>query len=163
METTKQKVNELVITRIFDAPRKLVWRMWSEPELMMRWFGPKDYTSPVCTIDFRVGGKNFSCMRSKEGQDIYSTGTYLKIDPFNEIICTDSFANEHGNVVPASHYGFEGFFPLELKVIIKFEDAGNKTKMTLIHSGMPEGEQSVGAEIGWNESFDKFENVLATL
>lgn len=163
MDTTKQKVNELTITRIFDAPRELVWKMWSDPELLKRWTGPKDYTTPVYKIDFWVGGKSLSCMRPKEGKDIYSTGTYLKIDPFNEIVCTDSFADENGSIVPASYYGFEGYFPVEMKVTIKFEDAGNKTKMTLIHSGLPEGEQIEGAEIGWNESFEKFENVLATL
>lgn len=163
METTKQKLAELTITRIFDAPRKLVWKMWTDPELIMRWWGPKEYSSPVCKIDFRIGGKYVFCMRPTEGRDIFSTGIYKKIDPFNQIVCTDCFADENGNVVPASHYGMTDDIPLELEITIKFEDFDGKTRMTLTHAGLPVGEQIEGANIGWNESFDKFEKVLTSL
>ena len=146
---------ELVITRIFDAPRELVFKAWTEPEHLMRWVGPQHFTLPVCKVDLRVGGKYLYCMRSPDGQDYYSTGVYLKIDPPNEIVCTDSFADEKGNVVPASHYGMEGEFPLELRVTVTFEDYDGKTKMTLKHVGFPAGEMGKMAEAGWNESFDK--------
>jgi|SRR5215813_1139172 len=62
---------ELVIRRIFDAPRELVWKAWTEPERMMQWWGPKNFTSPACKIDFRVGGKYLFCMRSPEGQEFW--------------------------------------------------------------------------------------------
>ena len=48
---------DLVVTRIIDAPIELVWKAWTDPELIMRWWGPKYYTSPSCKIDFREGGK----------------------------------------------------------------------------------------------------------
>ncbi|AKB78832.1 putative glutathione S-transferase-related transmembrane protein [Methanosarcina horonobensis HB-1 = JCM 15518] len=47
---------ELVITKIFNAPRELVWKAWTDPERVKRWWGPKGFTSPVSEIDFRVGG-----------------------------------------------------------------------------------------------------------
>jgi uncharacterized protein YndB with AHSA1/START domain len=100
MTQAKQDTQELVITRIFDAPRELVWKAWTDPQQLMRWWGPKDFTSPLSEIDLRVGGKYLFCMRSPEGQDFYSTGVYLIIDPPNEIVFTDSFADENGNVVP---------------------------------------------------------------
>jgi uncharacterized protein YndB with AHSA1/START domain len=121
---------ELVIEPVFDAPRELVWKAWTDPELSMRWWGPKGYTCPTCEIDLRVGGKYLNCMRSPEGRDYWSTGVYREIVPFDRIVCTDSFADEKGNVVPASHYGMSNM-PLEMLVTVTFEDLGGKTKMTL--------------------------------
>jgi uncharacterized protein YndB with AHSA1/START domain len=121
----------------------------------MRWWGPTGFTSPVCRIDLRVGGTYLFCMRSPEGQDFWSTGVYREIVPFERLVCTDSFADEHGNVVPASHYGMEGDFPLELKVTVTFEEQGGKTTMTLRHAGFPAGEIVDQAAAGWNGSFDK--------
>ena len=53
---TKTCENEIVITRLFDAPRELAWEVWTKPEFIMQWWGPKNFTSPSCTIDLRVGG-----------------------------------------------------------------------------------------------------------
>jgi uncharacterized protein YndB with AHSA1/START domain len=52
----KTKGSELVITRVFDAPRELVWNAWTEPERVKRWWGPEGFTAPFCRIDLRVGG-----------------------------------------------------------------------------------------------------------
>lgn len=54
---------DIVITRVFDAPRELVWKAWTDPEHLMRWWGPKEFTSPACKVDLRVGGKYVFCMR----------------------------------------------------------------------------------------------------
>jgi uncharacterized protein YndB with AHSA1/START domain len=145
----------LVITRVFDAPRELVFKAWSEPERMMRWWGPKGFTTPVCKIDFRVGGKFLNCMRSPDGKDYWSTGVYREIIEPERIVCTDSFADAEGNVVPASHYGMTGDVPMEMLITVTFEDQDGKTKLTLRHAGLPGGEHSDGANQGWSESFDK--------
>ena len=158
------KTEELVIERVFDAPRELVWKAWTEPEAMMQWWGPKGFTSPHYEIDLRVGGKFLGCMQSpefNEGRPIWVTGLYREIVPLERIVVTDSFADEHGNVVPASHYGMEGDFPLEMLITVTFEDLGGKTKMTLRHSGFPAGEHRDGANQGWSESFDKLAEYLA--
>lgn len=150
------------IERIFDAPRELVWRAWTEPEHMTRWWGPKGFTVPHCTIDFRVGGKILVAMQSpefNEGRPIWSTGIYREIVPLERIVCTDSFADEHGNVVPATHYGMSAEFPLEALVTVTFEDYEGKTKLTLRHEGLPLSDRE-GAEQGWNESFDKLAQSL---
>lgn len=159
------ETGELVITRIFDAPRELVWKMWTEPEYFKKWWGPKVFTCPVSKIDFRVGGEYLHCMRGAAGpgvevKDYWSTGTYKEIVPMEKIVVTDSFADENGNVVPATHYGMEGF-PTELLVTITFEEyppaGGGKTKMTLVHSGLEkvDAEMLKNMDQGWNESFDK--------
>ncbi len=149
------------ITRVFDAPREVVWKTWTDPELVKRWWGPKDFTAPVSEIDLRVGGKYVSCMRSPDGKDYWSTGIYSEIIPPTRLVCTDSFADEKGNVVPASHYGMSGDWPEELLITVTFDEKGGKTTMTLRHEGMPEGEMSELAQSGWNESFDKLAEVIA--
>lgn len=154
------KTTEMVITRIFDAPRELVWKAWTEPEHLMRWWGPRGFTSPTCKIDLRVGGQYFFCMRSADGQDYYTTGVYRKIDPLHELVYTDSLADEHGKVVPPSYYGMDTEFPLELEVVVTFEDFDGKTKMTLKQTGLPVSETKNQAEVGWNESFDKLAESL---
>jgi uncharacterized protein YndB with AHSA1/START domain len=152
----------LVIERVFDAPRELVWRAWAEPEHFARWFGPRGFTVPTVENDVRVGGRVFFAMRSPEGQDYWNTGRYEEVVPYERIVYTDSFADEQGNVVPASHYGMAGDFPLEMRVIVTFEDAGGKTKMTMRHIGLPAGEDRDGANQGWSESFDKLAEYLAS-
>lgn len=163
MDQTRQKAREITISRQFNAPPAAVWKMWSDPELIKRWWGPKDFTSPSCVIDFRVGGKYVYDMKESAemgGRDLYSTGVFKKIDPYKEIVYTDSFSDEKGNAVPASYYGMTDDIPLELNVTVRFEDLGGKTRLTVTHEGLPAGEISEGASIGWNESMDKFETAL---
>jgi uncharacterized protein YndB with AHSA1/START domain len=154
---------ELVITRMFDAPRELVWKAWTQCDLLKRWWGPKNFTAPYCKIDLRVGGKYLYCMRSPEGQDYWSTGVYREIVPVERLVCTDSFADEQGNVVPASHYGMTGEWPLEAHVTITLEAQGKQTKMTLRHVGIPSGTMEEMTGAGWNESFDKLAESLKSI
>ncbi len=155
------KDDELVIVRTFDAPRDLVWKMWTDPERAMRWWGPKGFTTPFCTIDLRVGGAYHNCMRSPEGKDYWSTGVYREIFPQEKIVCTDSFADEAGNVVAATHYGMSADFPPEMLVTVTFEEDEDRTKLTLRHAGLPPGKDLEDCRTGWNESFDKLAEVLA--
>jgi len=76
---------------------------------------------------------------------------------------TDSFADEEGNIVPASHYGMSGDWPLEMLVTVTFQDHNGKTKLTLKHTGLPAGKNRDMAGAGWNESFDKLAEYLAKL
>ncbi len=147
--------NELIITRIFDAPRELVWKAWTDPEHVKRWWGPKDYTAPSCNIDLREGGKYLYCMRSPEGQNYWSTGVYREIVEPERIVYTHSFADEKGNVVPATHYSMSVDFPLETQVTVTFDLHEGKVKLTLRHPGIPSGLMLEMAQAGWNESLDK--------
>jgi len=159
--TSESQGNALTIVRDFDAPRELVWRAWSDPELLKQWWGPKNFTAPVYTADFREGGRYHYCMRSPEGQDYWGVGTYLEIVPMERIVYTDAFADEKGNAVPASHYGMEGDWADEMLVTLTFEDRNGKTRFTLSHTGLPEGQMRDMTGSGWNESFDKLAEILS--
>lgn len=155
---------DLVITRVFDAPRELVWKVWTDPEHIRRWWGPKIFAAPFITNDFRVGGKYLYSMQSAQYAEckvLWSTGTYREIVPLERIVCTDSFADEKGNIVSASQHGLLVDFPRELMMTVTFEDLGGKTRLTLRHAGMP-AEMSEMAGQGWNESLDKLAGVLET-
>src|SRR5258706_4082843 len=78
---TKNTVNEterMVVTRVFDAPRALVWEAWTNPKYVMQWWGPKGFTAPFCELDFRVGGKFLCCMKSSDGQEFWNRGAYVE-------------------------------------------------------------------------------------
>ncbi len=152
---------ELVIVRVFDAPRALVWKAWTEPQRLKQWWGPRTFTTSVAKIDLRVGGAFLYCMRQADGKDIWGTGVYREIVPLKRIVYTDSFADEKGNVVPATYYGMSRDFPLEMQVTVTFEDHDGKTKLTLHHVGIPAGPDREGANQGWNESLDKLAETLA--
>ena len=151
----------LTLSRVFDAPRERVWNAWTDPELVKGWWGPKGFTSPAGMIDLRVGGSYLFCMRSPEGKEYWSTGKYLEIEPPRRLVCTDSFADERGNVVPASYHGMESDFPLELQVTVTFEEEDGKTLMNLSHVGFPAGQVAEEAATGWSESFDKLEQLVS--
>lgn len=72
------KKKDLAVARVFDAPVEMLWRAWTDPEQVMRWWGPDNFTSPLAKIDFREGGKSLVCMRSPEGQDFYNIWEYIK-------------------------------------------------------------------------------------
>lgn len=149
----------LTITRVIDAPRELVWQAWTEAEHLMQWWSPKHYTTPHCKIDLRIGGQYHTAMRSAEGHDVWTTGTYREVDSPSRLVFTDSFADEQGNIVDAAELGF-GDMPREMLVVVTLEDLDGKTRLTLEHRGVPAGAMSDGTAMGWSESFDKLEQSL---
>lgn len=161
--TQKKNENELTIIRTFNVSRELVWKAWTEPEQVMRWWGPKSFTTPVSKIDLRVGGKYIYCMRSPEGKDFWGTGIFREIVAPERLVMTDSFADENGNVVPATYYGMSPDFPQELLIRVTFEELeGGRTRLTLTYSGIKSMNTAdkEGMQHGWIESFDKLAEYL---
>jgi uncharacterized protein YndB with AHSA1/START domain len=163
MATPKTKT--IHITRVFDAPRDKVWKAFTEPEHIKKWWGPKGFTAPAAKTDFREGGTFLFCMRGPKGtefdKDMWSGGEYLEVIPLQRIVCTDYFADEKGNKVSPKDFGMPGDWPEEdMRVTFTFEDAGpGKTKLTVRHEGHPADFAGM-AESGWNESLDKLVAVL---
>jgi len=152
---------ELVITRVFDAPRDLVFKAGTEPQRLMRWWGPNGFTTPFCKVDLRPGGVFHYCMRSPEGQDYWGRGVYREIVEPERIVYLDSFADEEGTPVEPAHYGMSPGHPAETLVTVTFTEHGGTTKVTL-HHAVPEAvlERS-GIQQGWTEMLDRLVNELA--
>ena len=139
-----KKADELVITRIFDAPRELVWKAWTDPEMAKKWWGPEGFTAPSIKIDLRVGGKYIFCMHGPKGsewdKDMYSAGIYKEIVPDEKLVITDYFSNEEGEMTDPTAHGVDPNFPKESTVMVLFEQAGEeKTKLSIIYR--PESEK----------------------
>jgi len=89
--TTDATTNELIAERWFDAPRDLVFLCYSRPELLRRWYGMPDWTTHICEIDFRVGGKWRLGQRSPDGYELASQGLYTAIVPPERIEQTEYY------------------------------------------------------------------------
>jgi uncharacterized protein YndB with AHSA1/START domain len=159
----KEQAEQVVaITREFDAPREFVWKAWTECERLMRWWGPKGFTTPFCKIDLRPEGVFHNCMRSPEGRDYCGKGVYREIVEPERIIFTDFFVDAEGNQVPATHYGMSADWPQETLVTVTFAEHKGKTKLTLQHSlgSVPASERDL-CQQGWSESLDKLAGDMA--
>ena len=156
-QTVATKKKDLIIDRVFNLPLSKLWKAWTEPETFKKWWGPKDFTCPYISIDFRVGGKYLACMRSSKGQEYWSTGVYKEIISQKKIVNTDSFSDNKGNIIPASDLNMPGEWPKECLVTITFEEAGGKSKLHLQHAGIPP-EMHDECIQGWNQSLDKLQN-----
>lgn len=152
---------DFVLARVFDAPRELVFRAWTEPERLKRWWGPEGYTMPVCEIDPRPGGVFFHCMRSPEGREYWGRGVFREVVVPERLVLTDSFADAEGNVVPATRYGLSPNWPLETLMTVTFEERAGETEVTVRHAGIPPGADHELAGRGWTESLGRLAENLA--
>ena len=161
---TGSETERMVVTRIFDAPRELVWKAWTDPKYVMQWWGPKGFTSPSCKMDFRVGGKFLYCMRSPDGQEMWTGGEYHEIVPHEKIVASMYFADAAGNKVEPAHYGIEHEAIDDAYDVITFEDFGNgQTKLTYIGNETMEDANNSGQVEGWNQILEKVNAVVAGL
>jgi uncharacterized protein YndB with AHSA1/START domain len=156
----KSEGQELVITRIVDAPRDLVFKAWTEPERVVRWYGPKGYTMPFCKIDLRPGGVFHYCMRSPEGRDHWGKGTYFEIVAPERVVYTDAMSDAEGNIIDPAQFGMNDW-PAETIVTVTFADHEGKTKITLHQTILESIAKRTGAERGWIETLDRLAEDLA--
>lgn len=153
---TAEQQKIITIKRVFDLPLTVVWKAWTEPGSLTKWWGPKAYTCPVYNVDLRPGGKYLACMKAKaDGKEVWATGTYKEIVPLNKIVYTDSFADSEGNIVNGAYYGMPKM-PSELLVTVELEEVAGKTSMTMQHAGLP-ADMAGDCIRGWQSSFDKLE------
>lgn len=159
------KKRDLVITRVFDAPIELVWKAWTDPEYVMRWWGPTGFTSPSCKIDFREGGNFLFHMRAPKefqgGQDFYTAGVYKKIVPMKLIEFSQGLADKDGNRIDPTTMGMPPDFPKEIPSALAFKRVGDKTELTATEYDWTVGQMLEMSEAGLNECLDKLAAVLA--
>jgi uncharacterized protein YndB with AHSA1/START domain len=149
------------VTRVFDAPIALVWKAWTDPQHIMRWWGPDNFTSPSCEVDFREGGTTIACMRSPQGQDFYNTWHYQKIVPMERIEYLQSLSDKDGNTIDPTTVGMPANFPQDVQTVLTFKALGDKTEIHIIEYGFPEGQLAEYAVMGMEQSLDKMAKIFA--
>ncbi|MBA9069040.1 uncharacterized protein YndB with AHSA1/START domain [Methylobacterium sp. RAS18] len=147
---------DLVLTRLIPAPRRALWRAWTEPELVKRWFAPKPYTTPVVELDLRPGGSNLIVMRSPDGQDLPNRGVYLEVVPDTRLVVTDAYRSAW---VPSEK-------PF-LTVILAFADEAGGTRYTARarHWTLEDRQahEAMGFEQGWGICADQLTELVRDL
>ncbi len=127
MSTTMED-NELVITRVYDAPRDLVFKVWSEVEHLKNWWGPKGLEIRDAELDFRPGGFFHYSMQSPDGNKMWGKFVYHEIESPEKIVFVNSFSDPEGNIVRAP---FSPVFPLEIRNHLTFTEIEGRTMITL--------------------------------
>jgi len=163
-DNTVSEIERMVVTRIFDAPRELVWKAWTDPKYIMQWWGPKGFTAPVCKMDFRVGGKLLCCMKAPDGQEGWNAVEYHEIVPYEKIVSSMYFSDSEGNKIDLAELGIEHEAIDGAYDVTIFEDLGNgQTKLTFIGNEPMESAKNSGQLEGWNEILDKLAEVVTKL
>jgi uncharacterized protein YndB with AHSA1/START domain len=143
---------ELVITRIFDAHRSLVFKAWTEPEHLVHWWGPRGFTSTIIANDVRPGGTYRVHMRGPEGDDHWSQGVYREVVEPERLVLAGAWTDANGK--PTSP---------ETLLTVTFEEHEGKTKLTL-HQAVFESVTARDAHRGgWTSSLDCLAEYLATV
>ena len=150
---------EFVMTRVFDAPRDLMWQAWSDCKHLVHWWGPQGWTLPVCKMDFRPGGVWHYCMSGSgpDGKEMESWGraVYQEIIEPERIIYADTFSDEAGNVVEDMP---------EILITLTFEEIDGKTKLTnraqFASAADLQNVLDMGMEQGATETWDRLETYI---
>ena len=154
--------DELVITRVLDAPRETVWRAWSEPEHLAQWWGPKGSTVEITRWEFRPGGVSHYNIKMPNGGALWGKFVYREIAPPERLVYVSSFANESGDIVRAP---FSPVFPLEIENTLMLAHKGDATMLTLrggpVNATAQEREAFAAMRMGMQEGFGGMLDVLA--
>jgi uncharacterized protein (TIGR02246 family) len=154
--STEPMTRDLAVTRVVDAPVEQVWKAWSDPEHVLRWWGPAGFTSPLAKMDFREGGTSLVCMRSPEGQDLYNTWTYRKIVPMQLIEFLLNFADKDGNRIDPATVGLPPDLPQDVRNVVTLKAlSDNETEMTVTEYGYTSAQLFDLSKAGLEQCLDK--------
>lgn len=143
---------ELVLTRLIDAPPRKLYRAWTEPELLKRWFAPKPYTTPHAELDVRPGGASYIVMRDPKGNDMPVRGVYLEVVENKRLVFTDAYSRAWE---PSEKPFFTG--------IVTFEAEGGKTRYTARARHWTDADRAAHEKMGFHEGWGRCADQLAEL
>jgi uncharacterized protein YndB with AHSA1/START domain len=152
LQVTTPTDREIVMTRVFDAPRPLVFDAFSKPELLKRWFGPRGFSLVVCEVDFRVGGGFRFVLRGPDGREMGMRGVYREIVPPERSVHMESFDDFPGSESQVTAVMTEHDGKTTLTVTVEYPS--QMIRDMVAASGM---------EHGAAESYDKLAELLPTV
>ena len=147
---------DLVLERTVDVPPELVWKAWTTPEHICKWFTPKPWTTTSCEIDLRPGGAFKAIMCSPEGKEFPNVGCYLEIVPNRRLVFTDA-------LLPGFRPSANPFFTAVIE--IEPEGKGTRYRATAIHRDEEarKKHEEMGFHTGWGAALDQLVALAKTL
>jgi len=146
-EPAEQRV--LILTRLLEAPRELVFKVWTQPGHLARWWGPNNFTLPHCEMDFRPGGAYRFCMRAPDGSDHWVWGVYREIVEPERLVFTWEGQDEAG-----LRSGLNNL------VTVTFTEQGKRTHLTLHHATFQTVADRDDHRGGWTECLDRLAELV---
>lgn len=159
-------IQPFVITRVFNAPRELVWKAWTEREHLMKWFGPKGFTMPAARMDFRRDGMFHFCLCGPDGVEKWGKFVYREITAPERIVHVHSFSDEDGGL---TRHPLSPTWPLEMLSTATFAEEGpDKTRLTIEWIPLNATEEELktfeggrpGMNQGWAGTFESLDAYL---
>jgi uncharacterized protein YndB with AHSA1/START domain len=153
---------DLVLERVINVPPALVWKAWTEPEHLKKWFCPKPWYVSECEIDLRPGGKFYSLMNGPNGESFGNTGCFLEIVPERKLSWTDALQPGFRPAGPG-----EGEGPFRMTAIITLEphgDGGTRYLAVALHTTEEARKQheEMGFHEGWGKALDQLVEVASS-
>ncbi len=146
---------DVVVTRLFDAPVERVWKAFTEDAEVMKWWGPQGFTSPAAKMDVRPGGTSLVCMRSPQGQDMWMTWAYTKVEPMRRLEYVQNLSDEHGNRIDPAAMGMGPEFPRDVATVVTLTPRGNKTEVKIVEDTTTTEFMHEMSRVGLEQCMDK--------
>jgi len=152
--------DHIVIERIFDAPRELVFDAWTDPRYLAAWFAPRGCTIRFEHIDVRPGGRFHSCIDNPEFGECWCVGTYQEIVRPELLVYSMSVADKFGNRIDSKLAGHHPDWPEETIVRVTLEDLGDRTRLILRQNAPEALARETGAYPSWLQMLDRLAESL---
>jgi uncharacterized protein YndB with AHSA1/START domain len=159
---------ELAFSRVVDAPREVLFNVWTNAEHFAQWFGPRDVVLPFCRIDPQPGGTLHFCHRLRDGTEIWVKGVYREFIAPERLVFSLSFVDERGG--PAAHPMFPDW-PIDAMFLttVTFADLNGKTQLTVRQVLEPADaaasdtvkRERPAARVGWTETLDRLDEYVS--
>jgi uncharacterized protein YndB with AHSA1/START domain len=159
--TTKSRTTdrEVLITREYNAPRELVFKVWTEAEHLKNWYAPEGCSIEIFRFDFRPGGSFFHVIRNPV-HDCWCAGVFREIEEPSKIVYDISITDQNGQPAQPVDMGMDPEWPATTTITILFEGIGNKTRITLHQAVSQNLAKRTGAYPSWHSMLDNLEKEL---
>jgi uncharacterized protein YndB with AHSA1/START domain len=155
---------DLMLERVIDVPRELVWQAWTTPEKLMPWFCPLPWKTVECEIDLQLGGKFYTVIQSPEGQRFPNNGCYLEIIPNEKLVWTSALEPGFRPVtLPESSRGHEcAEFAMTATLLLETVAGGTKYIAHVMHANKDarNAHEKMGFEEGWGTCLDQLVDMI---
>ncbi|MBI1730438.1 SRPBCC domain-containing protein [Candidatus Acetothermia bacterium] len=163
-----QRIEPFVISRVLDAPRDLMFKVWTDPKRLKNWWGPKGFTVTTLKVDLRPGGTMHYCLQGPNNLEIWGKFFYREVSPPERLVCVNCFSDKEGNI---TRHPLSPGWPREMLTTITFKDLKGKTEVCIewlpINASAEEiqtfdsGRASMTG--GWTGTFDQLAEYLAKI